>query len=153
MKPSLVLAACTSLILSLHLPAHAQATSDLGALNEYADMMATNAACKTLNIDHSDKIEKLLAAKLEFMTTLATNQSVSAAARQSLNKVIDKTRRKDYDKARFDTVKREFLEAPAEKLTEVCTLMPKYLENEFVKVEIASRMSSLPLFVPPPQAQ
>lgn len=151
MKPSLVLATCTFLILPLLLPAHSQTTSDLGALNEYADMMATNAACKTLNIDHSAKIEELLATKLELMTTLATKQSVSAAAKQSIDNVIDKTRRKDYDKARFNTLKREFLEAPAEKLTEVCTLMPKYLENEFVKVEMARSMSSLPLFSPPPQ--
>lgn len=149
MKPSLVLATCTFLILPLLLPAYSQTTSDLGALNEYADMMATNAACKTLNIDHSAKIEELLATKLELMTTLTANQNLSVTAKQSLDNVIDKTRRKDYDKARFNTLKREFLEAPAEKLTEVCTLMPKYLENEFVKVEMARSMSSLPLFAPP----
>jgi hypothetical protein len=123
--------------------ASSQAASNTKALQFYGDLLAVNEVCKTRNIDHSRVIEEYLSSKVALLERVAQDSSLPPEARSEVRAVLDKTRRKDIDKAAFDAGKAEIAALSAEGQLDACRMIPQAVENELAKDMVASKLQGM----------
>jgi hypothetical protein len=124
--------------------ATAQAAGNTKALEFYGDLLAVNEVCKTRNIDHGSAIEEYLASKVALMERVAQDASLPTEARKEIQAVLDKTRRKDIDKAAFEAGKAEIAALSAQDQMDACKMIPQAVQNELAKDMVASKLQGLP---------
>ncbi len=118
----------------------AQSKSNLKALDEYADMLALNEGCKTQNIDHANRIEQFLVSKIALMELVLKRQTFPKEVGVELRLVLDKTKRKDFDKAAFDLLKADTLKQSPKSIAEVCAAIPQAIDRGLANDEMAKAM-------------
>jgi hypothetical protein len=112
--------------------AAAQSSANLTVLGDYADMLALNEGCKTQKIDHTEKIEQFLASKIMVMELVAASPSMQKN-RAEIVAVLEKTKRKDFDKTAFALLKADTLKQKPRDILEVCNEMPKSIEQDLIR--------------------
>ncbi len=118
-----------------------QEKSDFGVLEKYADFLARNEACKTRNIDHTAKIEQYLSHKVSLMKQLTQDDStLPGEARNQLQLVISKTERKEYDQAKFESLKARSLKSLPQEIEEDCSLITKTIDDEMIVDEVMKKL-------------